>query len=87
MIEKEIGSKPKDGKLITTLHSKKEYIIDFRMLKECLRQGITLKSVNNYIQFRQKAWLKPYIDLNTKLRQEAKNDFEKDFYKLMNNSV
>ena len=57
------------------------------MLKECMRQGIILKSVNNYIRSKQEAWLKSYIDMNTKLRQEAKNDFEKDFYKLMNNSV
>ena len=39
------------------------------------------------MQFNQKAWLKPYTDMNTKLRTEAKNDFEKDFFKLMNNSV
>lgn len=87
LIKDKIGNAPKEGKLITTLHSKKDYVIDFRMLKECLRRGIILKSVNNYIRFKQKAWLKPYIDLNTRLRQEAKNDFEKDFYKLMNNSV
>ena len=66
LIKEKIGNAPKEGKLITTLHLKKDYVIDFRMLKECLRQGIILISVNNYIRFKQKAWLKPYIDLNTR---------------------
>ena len=49
--------------------------------------GLVLRKVHRVIQFNQRAWLKPYIDMNTNLRKEATNDFEKDFFKLMNNSI
>ena len=58
-----------------------------RALKQALNHGLILKKVHKVIQFNQKAWLKPYIDMNTKLKKDAKNDFEKDFFKLMNNAV
>ena len=58
-----------------------------RALKQTLNHGLILKKLDRVIQFNQEAWLKPYIDINTKLRTEAKNDSEKDFLKLMNNAV
>ena len=74
-------------KLITNLHYKTEYVIDVRILKQALNHGLILKEVHRVIKFNQKAWLKPYIDMNTKLRQKAKIDFEKDFFKLMNKPI
>ena len=74
-------------KLICSIEGKEKYVVHIRALKQALNHGLKLKKVHRVIQFNQKAWLKPYIDMNTKLRKEAKNDFEKDFFKLMNNSV
>ena len=56
-------------------------------MKQALNHGLKLAKVHRLIQFDQEAWLKPYIDMNTDLRKDAKNDFEKKFFKLMNNSV
>ena len=56
-------------------------------LKQALNHRLILKKVHRVIQFNQEAWLKPYIDMNTELRKKAKNDFEKDFFNLMNNAV
>ena len=74
-------------KFIFSIEDKEKYVAHIRALKQALNHGLELKKIHRVIQFNQKAWLKPYIDMNTKLRKEAKNDFEKDFYKLMNNSV
>ena len=74
-------------KLVCSIEDKEKYVIHIRALKQALNHGLILKRVHRVIQFNQEAWLKPYIDMNTKLRKEAKNEFEKDFFKLMNNSV
>ena len=74
-------------KPVANLHDKTEYIIHIRNLKQALNYGLIFKTVHRVIKFNQKAWLKPYIDMNTNLRQKTKNNFEKDFFKLMNNAV
>ena len=77
----------KCNKLVCNLYDKKSYVVRIRSLKQALHHGLILKKVHRVIQFNQEAWLKPYIDMNTELRKQAKIEFEKDFYKLMNNSV
>ena len=77
----------KCNKLVCNLYDKHNYVVHIRSLKQALDHGIILKKVHKVIQFNQEAWLKEYIDMNTKLRTEAKNDFEKNFFILMNNSV
>ena len=73
--------------LANNLHDKTEYVIHIRNLKQALNHGLVLKKVHRVIKFNQKSWLKPCIDMNTKLRQKAKNNFEKDFSTLVINAV
>ena len=74
-------------KRVCDLHNKKKYVVHIKSLQQSLNHGLKLKKVQRIIEFNQKAWLKPYIDMNTELRKLAKNDFEKDLFKLMNNAV
>ena len=74
-------------KLIPNLRDKTKYVIHYKNLMQCLKLGMKLKKIHQGIKFVESAWLKPYIDKNTNLRTQAKNNFEKDFFKLMNNSV
>lgn len=74
-------------KLCGTFYDKKDYIIDIRNLQFYLKKGMILKKVSRVVQYEQKRWLKEWIDKNTAYRQKAKNEFEKDYFKLMNNSV
>ena len=74
-------------KPIRSVEDKEKYVMHIRVLKQALNHGLVLRKVHRVIQFNKKYWLKPYIDMNTKLGKEAKNNFEKNFFKLMNNSV
>ena len=77
----------KTQKLVCNLHDKKKYVVHTSILKQALDHGLKFKKVNRVIEFNQEAWLKKYIDINNELRKKASNDFEKDFFKLMNNAV
>ena len=74
------------SKLICDWSDKKNYLIHYRMLKFYIRHGMIVDKVHNIIIFKQSNWLEKYINFNTQKRNKAKNDFEKDFYKLLNNA-
>ena len=74
-------------KLVPNLRDKKSYVIHIQALNQVLQHGLRLDRIHRAIEFDQSPWLKTYIDFNTQLRTAATNYFEKDFFKLMNNSV
>ncbi|GFS10029.1 hypothetical protein ElyMa_006636600 [Elysia marginata] len=74
-------------KLVPNLRNKKRYVVHYRNLQLYLSLGMKLKKVHRALCFEQSPWMEPYIRMNTELRKQAASDFEKDLYKLMNNSV
>ena len=74
-------------KLVCNLYDKKDYDYHIRLIKQALNHGLKIKKIHKVLKFNQRAWLKDYIDLNTEKRMNAENDFDRDFYKLMNNAV
>ena len=77
----------REEKLVPNLKNKKGYVVHIKELDQALKHGLKLEKVHRVIEFRQSKWMKVYNMLNTSLRKDAKNEFEKDFFKLMNNSV
>ena len=85
---KDLELEPPDSeKLLLTLEDKHNHVVHYRNLQFYLKQGMKLNRVHRVLEFEQECWMEPYIQINTEFRKNAKNDFEKNFYKLMNNSV
>ena len=75
------------NKLISNLGNKTNYVVHYRNLQLYLSSGMKLTKIHRVLKFKQSDWMKKYIGFNTKTRMSAANDFEKDFSKLMINSV
>jgi len=84
---KENGAYSASCKLVPHLFERKNYVIHYRNVKFLLELGFKVTRIHKILWFEQKPWLKEYIDVNTGRRAQAKTDFEKDFFKLMNNSL
>ncbi|KAF4526571.1 hypothetical protein B566_EDAN009587 [Ephemera danica] len=87
LAENKVPPGGKHPKLVTTLNRKENYVIHYTALQQAINHGVQLTKVHSILEFDQSPFLKPYIELNTEMRKKAKNSFEKDFFKLMNNAV
>ena len=76
----------KSRKLICDWTDKKNYLVPYRMLKFYIRHGLVVQKIHEIILFKQSQWLEKYINFNIQKIKKAKNDFEKDFFKLLNNA-
>ena len=77
----------KSKKLICDWTDEKKYLIHYRMLNCYIRHGMIVEKIHEIISFKQSRWLEKYIRFNTQKRNRAKNDFEKVFFKLLNNAA
>ena len=73
--------------LVPNLMNKNNYVIHYRNLQQCLALGMKFKKIHRILKFKQKDWIKPYIDFNTERRTEATNEVDKNHFKLSNNAV
>ena len=74
-------------KLIPNLNNKTKYVLHYRNLQLYLSLGMKLTKINRALQFKQSDWMKKYIDFNNEKRKNAANNFNKDFFKLIINSI
>lgn len=72
---------------MATFETKKNYVLHYRTLQQAIQKGLIVEKVHRVLQFNQSTWLAEYIKLNTEMRKRALNDFEKDFFKLINNAI
>lgn len=86
-LEKNDMKRTKTKKLIGHFYDRKNYIVHGKILQFYLKQGLEITKIHKIIEYKQSAWLKEYIEFNTQKRTQAKNEFEKDFFKLLNNAV